>query len=75
MAYLVHMHHRFEMAKRNRPVHIHRGDDAVESAGSVKTVECYTSMLKNSDEIQLRRKIYAETTILKLVSFLFISAF
>jgi hypothetical protein len=63
------MHHRLEMAKRKRPIHIHRGDggdadddDAVEPAGSANTVEYYTSMLKNYDKTQLTRKIYAKST-------------
>ena len=61
------MHHHLEMAKRQRPVRNRGGDDgkddgAVEPAGYANTIEYYTSMLKNYDETQLTRKIYAKAT-------------
>ena len=63
------MHHGLEMVKRNRPAHIHKGDNtgdnndyAVDFTGSASIVNYYTSMLKNYDKTQLIRKIYAKPT-------------
>ena len=59
------MHHH-QMAKSTRPVRIHSTDDddnhAAKPAASANTVQYYTSMLKNYDETQLTRKIYAKAT-------------